>query len=252
MTPAAPTTDGVAPIDDLTAGHGYILIGGKVVLKTLDSLNSAVLEHELPSGFWVEVESAIPSIRALIARSVSETSTEGRINPADEPLRLSPDNSAATSTADAVEQELLRESVLAREFSSFVRDAENERFEDGMDSEFAVRVRESVTTHGSVAVAAWERVLWSAGNVNETGEELLRQLGSVEHPGSRTRRLRVLKDSLRSPDSRIRDAAGLGLSYLDDLSALAALKDAHDRESEGWLRESLKLVIDQLSDALTE
>ncbi len=162
----------------------------------------------------------------------------------------SPPRSAENSTADSIERELLCESELAGKFVLFVHNAENEYFEDGMGSEFATRVHESVVNYGPVAVAAWERILWRMENTNETGEELLRQFGLIEHEPSRERRLRVLKDSLKSSSPRIRDAAGLGLSFLDDPSALPALQTAHETENEGWLRDNLKLVIEQFTGKL--
>ena len=150
-----------------------------------------------------------------------------------------------SSTIGGIEQELLHENELAQRFELFVHDAENERFEDGMDSEFAARVHESIVSDGSVAVAAWERILLRMGNQNEAGEELLRQLGLIEHELSHSKRLRVLTDSLKSPSARIRDAAGLGLSFLDDQSALPALEAAHASEAEEWVKNGLKLVIGQ-------
>ncbi len=152
----------------------------------------------------------------------------------------------ANFTTNAIQKELWREHVLTAEFGSHVRDARNERFEDGMSSTFADRVNESIQTHGSAAVTAWGRVLSRYGNVYEAGEELLRQLGLLHHVPSHNVRLQLLVDNLNSSDPRIRDAAGLGLSFLDDPIALAPLREAYQAESAPWLRESFKLVIDRL------
>ena len=56
----------------------------------------------------------------------------------------------------------------------------------------------------------------------------------------------MLTASLKHDEPRIRDAAGLGLSFLDDPSALPALLEAHSSESQRWLRDGLGMVIAQL------
>lgn len=143
----------------------------------------------------------------------------------------------------------MRESVLVRYFAAYVQSAQSERFIDGVDSAFANRVHKSIIKHSSVAVAAWERILIRTNNRYETGEELLRQLGLVEPVESKPTRLRVLTGSIKSDDARIRDAASLGLSFLDDPTALPALRAAYSAEHETWLRGNFNLVIDQLEEA---
>ena len=141
---------------------------------------------------------------------------------------------------------------LLEQLESYVHDARNERFADGMDSTFGHRIYQSIAEHGSAAVAAWERVLLHTGNRNETGEELLRQIGLVQHPPSHDARLCFLTASLKHSEPRLRDAAGLGLSLLDDPSALPALREAHSSESQRWLRDGIRLVITQLEQTAHE
>ena len=117
-----------------------------------------------------------------------------------------------------------------------------------MGSAFAAHVRDSVLAGGAAAVAAWERILLRNGNAHETGEELLRQLGLLRNAPSHSSRLRVLAASLSHPDPRMRDAAGLGLSFLHDPSALPKLRSVYSTESERWLQENLKPVIGQLEE----
>ena len=245
MISTTSTTTDAAIADESAPYHGYFLVGGKVIPKRMGPSASTRLDHELASWLWVEAGNALQGAPPPAVGPTGAASTAASVHPSiQSPL----DQPAASSTADNIEQELMCENELAKRFALFVSDAENERFEDGMGSGFATRVHESIVNYGPVAVAAWERVLWRMQNANETGEELLRQLGLIEHSPSRARSLRVLKDSLKSSDSRIRDAAGLGLSFLDDSSALIALQLAYGRETEGWLKENLKLVIDQLTD----
>ncbi len=239
------TTSTISAAFDMTAlRQGYFWLGGEVIRGRFVPPASTNPDYaDDPEQLWSEDGVALWDAWAIarmgkeILPAVADPSSTYRM--LDQPV--------GNSTADSIEQELLCENELAGRFVLFVRDAENERFEDGMDSEFATRVHESVVSYGPVAVAAWERVLLRMENENETGEELLRQFGLIEHEPSRERRLRVLTDSLKSSDSRIRDAAGLGLSFLDDPSVLPALKTAHASEAEEWVRDGLKLVIDQFS-----
>ena len=244
MTSATSPTTHSTVADTPALRQGFFLLGDEVIRGKIVSPESTDPSYAGNPQLWSEDGITLLDVW-LAARMDKE------ILPAiADCSRTYPmiDQSAENSTADSIEQELLCESELAGRFVLLVRNAESERFEDGMGSAFATRVHESVMSYGPVAVAAWERVLWRMGNANETGEELLRQFGLIEHAPSRERRLRVLKDSLKSPDSRVRDAAGLGLSFLDDPSALPALQTAHETETEGWLSDNLKLVIEQFTD----
>lgn len=158
------------------------------------------------------------------------------------PSRLRP----PSSTSTFIEKELQLENRLVRGFSLFVHEAQNEIFADGMDSKLAGHIQDSIMKHSATAVAAWDRTLRKTNNAFETGEEILRQLGMLRHSPSHGPRLRVLTDCLNSPDPRIRDAAGIGLSFLDDPAALPKLKDACSREQELWVRQNLELVVEQL------
>ena len=154
------------------------------------------------------------------------------------------------STADSIERELLCVSELAHAFARRVRNAENERLEDDMDSMFTSYISESAVNYDPMVVIAKERVVRQMGNAHETGEELLRQFGLIERAPSRERRLQVLKDSLDSPDPTIRYAAGLSLSFLDDPSALSALETVYESETKGWSENNFTWVIDQFPDSI--
>ena len=149
-------------------------------------------------------------------------------------------------TSTAIDKEIQLETRLVREFDTYVEQAQEETFADGMDSTFADHIHQSIQTYGATAVAAWERTLRKRNNAYETGEELLRQLGIIKHTPSQRARLNLLTDELTSPDPRIRDAAGLGLSFLEDPVALRKLREAYEKEQETWLRRNLRQVIRQL------
>ena len=137
-------------------------------------------------------------------------------------------------------------SRLESEFKDYVHQAQGEIFADGMNSTFSDRVHQSIKEHGPIAVSIWEQVINETGNASETGEEFLRQLGILRDCPSHEARLQTLANCLEHPDPRIRDAAGLGLSFLDDAKALPMLKNAHTREAEPWLKRNFAQVIEQL------
>ena len=218
-------------IDNITK-YGLLAVAVSSALDCPDDLERRVwVEHRSGTVF------AMHNPFSSVLNPTESPNTANEYPPAMPPT---------SSTSDAIDKELLLEGALVRRFESYVREAQDERFIDGMESAFATRVHDSILLNGSVAVAAWERILLRTGNMYETGEELLRQLGLVEHTVSHSARLRVLTDSANSADARIRDAASLGLSFLDDPSALPALRSAYSSEKESWLQENFKLVIDQL------
>ena len=61
--------------------------------------------------------------------------------------------------------------------------------------------------------------------------------------------MNLLTDTLKSERERIRDAASLGLSFLEDSSALTHLLDARRNETVPWLMKNLDLVIEELEQA---
>ena len=71
----------------------------------------------------------------------------------------------------------------------------------------------------------------------------------MEAPRTRRSRLTVLTSSLKSPDTRPRDAASIGLAALDDPAAIEDLRDAIDRGAFPQLRHTLTLALDQLQAA---
>ena len=216
--------------------------------KSMPSASSALLSRMLDYSnyyfamFRSVVFATLEQIDPALIADTSDPRFSQNINVALCPIAVS----QTSFSSSAIQTELLRENDLAEEFGYYVRAARNEQFEDGMSSNFANHIHESIRNNGPVAVNAWECVLRRYGNVYETGEELLRQLGLLQHVPSHAIRLDVLLDNLASSDPRIRDAAGLGLSFLDDPNALASLRIAYQSETESWLRRNFSLVIDQL------
>ena len=139
---------------------------------------------------------------------------------------------------------------LRPELAAQVRKARNKTFHDGLDSELARSIRQSIREHGTDAVDAWETILQE--DEFNAQDELLRQIGLLDDPGTRTARRRLLANCLDHPDCRLRDAAGLGISFLDDPEALPELREALVHEETAWVRSNLQLVILQLEETERE
>lgn len=127
-------------------------------------------------------------------------------------------------------------------------DARDEIFEDGMSSFFSAGLIRIVQDHGIAAVHALKGII-SASDVNaEVAEEVLRQIGYMDDKRTYRHRLSLLVGALESPNTRIRDAASIGIEAMDDPAAIESLQRAIDRERHEQLRQNFKDVLAQLQD----
>jgi hypothetical protein len=122
----------------------------------------------------------------------------------------------------------------------------HEVFFDGMESRLSYGLKQLMGVSGNATIRVI-RSLMESGELNaEQVGEILRVLGDFDDPATHRSRLSVLLDSLRSPDSRVRDAASIGIASVDDPLALRDVEAAVEREQIPQLREDLQLVVDQL------
>ena len=135
---------------------------------------------------------------------------------------------------------------LARYFKRIVRDAEDEVFEDGMESNFSKGLASAIEEYGDAALTAIETIILNTNTNIEVQGETLTQLGAIDNPSTHHRRLAILTSALESQDVRIRDAASLGIETLEDESAIPAMEAALHREPSVKMRDNLTAVINQL------
>ena len=135
--------------------------------------------------------------------------------------------------------------TLVRLFRALIVMCKDEVFEEGMHSQLSQAIHATVNKYGPVALLAWENILLQYGNKYETGEEILRHYGLIEHPDSHEHRRLFLERMLQdNSNPRLREAAGTGLSYLDDDASLLALNNAYDKEDNPWLKERIWDIIE--------
>ena len=138
---------------------------------------------------------------------------------------------------------------LRRYIQQIVQDAQEEVFEDGMESNFSRGLASAIQEHGNKALAAIDDIILNSNANAELQGETLIQLGSIDSPGTHSRRLTILTGALESKDVRVRDAASLALDTMEDASAIPALESALRREQSARMQQNLQAVITQLRES---
>lgn len=129
------------------------------------------------------------------------------------------------------------------------RGASDEVFEDGMDSDFSNGLHGVILEHGVEAVAALDGMISADGVNPEVAAEALVWVGRIDDQATHDVRLSVLERALESPDVCIRDGASIGIEAMDDPAAVDSLRRAIGVERCGLLRDNLRAVLGQLTDA---
>ena len=138
--------------------------------------------------------------------------------------------------------------VLVDILRKLFHDASDEVFEDGMGSYFSVNLNRIVQTHGVAAINALERVIHMDDVNVESIEEALRQVGRMDDGWIHRRCLLLLEHALESPNTRIRDAASIGIEAMNDTASIESLQRAIDNERHKQLQQNLKDLLAQLQD----
>lgn len=134
---------------------------------------------------------------------------------------------------------------LLQELDAAFTAAEGEAFEDGMESALSKSILASLDRDCEKAMDAMEFLLNDAAVHPEVAAESLRWLGAVDHAPSRERRRRLLERCLSRESYVVRDAAVVGLSYMDERISLPAVRAALTIEPESVLRRDMQRLIDR-------
>ena len=156
----------------------------------------------------------------------------------------------AIATTPTLERDVSHlDDPLRRYIQQIVLGAQEEVFEDSMESNFSRGLASAIQEHGNAALTAIEDIILDSNtNVELQGETLI-QLGAIDSPGTHNRRLTILTGSLESKDVRVRDAASLALDTMEDASAIPALESALRREQSARMQHNLQAVITQLRES---
>ena len=141
---------------------------------------------------------------------------------------------------------------LTEKFRHLFAAAEDEVFEDGMESGFSRRLTALVERHGDKAIKFAAGYLESEELDEEVAAETLRQLGHSKHESTYRSRLNLLVQGLSSGSAMVRDGAILGLASMDDPVVISDVEEAVKREQDPELREDMNDVLEQLRATLSE
>jgi hypothetical protein len=132
-------------------------------------------------------------------------------------------------------------------FASVFRGAADERFEDGMESAFSKKLEAVARKYGSrTTEEILARLLADRRMPTSVWAEVMRWLGRADDYLPRESRLWLLERGLSSPAPSVRDGAILGLSSLDDPSAIPYIEQAVHSEVVRELRADMEQVLAQL------
>lgn len=126
------------------------------------------------------------------------------------------------------------------------KEAIEQDFEDGMESEFSRRLYSLLRNYGTFAVQEIAHMV-TRGRVNsEVASEALRWLGRIDDPVTHSSRLWMLGKSLSSTSAQVRDGAALGLASMDDPNAIPSVRRAIERETCVELCKDMNQVLEDL------
>jgi len=131
-----------------------------------------------------------------------------------------------------------------------LRAANDDLIEDGMRNAVNQRLPELVVKHFDTVIPALISVLETGRTTGTIAAEVLKELGRVRNTASHPMRRWALERALRSPSPVIRDGAGLGLARLSDPDSLPYLRRAIEDERDPQTRADLRLVLNELSEAI--
>jgi HEAT repeat protein len=148
-----------------------------------------------------------------------------------------------SDTATAVSE---TDAELVEEVRALFDEGATEFFQDGIQSQFSRSLVALLATKGNAALRAIAQYVSSDCANPDVVSEALRWLADYPDPAFANERWRLLLQTLRHPNPRVRDGAILGLSTLDSPHALPMLEEARSTETIRELRRLLDAVIEQL------
>ncbi len=139
--------------------------------------------------------------------------------------------------------------ALYDQLATMLSKAEDEYFEDGIESDLARDVSMLIESFDTAAVMELAYRIFHEKVSEEVAAEALRTLGEIEQSSSSYFRLRLLEESLAHASPMVRDGAVLGLESLDNPHAIPYLEQAIRRERYVDLRSYMEEVFARLETA---
>lgn len=131
---------------------------------------------------------------------------------------------------------------------SLFAQADEEQFEDGMESDFSRGLVALLWRHGDEAAEAIGHLITRERVNPEIAAEALRWLGRLEQAQTYRYRRWILEQALNCSAAIIRDGAILGLASMDDIHAKPYLERAVAKEECPELRDDMLQAIEELGE----
>lgn len=192
------------------------------------------------SEFALVFDGQRDSLTELLGVRMSSAANEATIGPPADREATTDSPAIIELTSTAVERR-----AITRTLDALVERARDENFEDGMDSNLSIGIRVLFRNYGESFAGVLDERLKQSDISARILTEILHTLGNIEDDATRDWRFARLVDFLRSPLTLARDAAAVGLSYLDDKGAVPYLHEAIRRETNEAFREDLRAIVDQ-------
>ncbi len=117
----------------------------------------------------------------------------------------------------------------------------------------ASEIQELLIGHGSEVLKEIQRITCEGTLTTDATAEVLKLIGEVADSRTHYERRRFLEEVLLSAASSVvKDAANLGLAYMNDPAAIKSLREAISQEKSLLLKKLLKQTIEQLEKTLSE
>ena len=152
------------------------------------------------------------------------------------------------TTATTGDQHMLR---IRNEIRALFERGKEVNFEDGMESDFSRQLIKAIEDYSEATLKIIKELILKEKVNTHVVSEALRWLGYIDHPTTFKSRFKLLEQCLEYSSVRVRDAALLGLSYMDTPLAIPKLREAIDREPCVELREDIAQVLAQLESDLS-
>ncbi len=135
---------------------------------------------------------------------------------------------------------------LVSEIEALFAAAGSETFEDGFDSVLSLELQRLVLRHGEMTLEIISNLILGDRVAAETAAETLCCLGEMDNRATHKARRRLLERCLACSSHVTRDGAVVGLSDLNDPSAIPAIEAAAAREDYTLLRANMCELLERL------
>ena len=135
---------------------------------------------------------------------------------------------------------------IGEEIIKLFNESKEQFFEDGIETQFSKELTEFILKYGNKAVDILSG-LFEYGKVSpESIDESLRWIGKIRHEDSYLYRKWLVERCLFHPNPKVRDAASIGISMMDDPKSIPSLKKATEKETIKEIKEDMESVLAQL------